>query len=256
MKKNMSQFILVLVGFFWLMSSTASAQQGGLPGRPAPAARQVAVRKAVQAVYANPKNTPAMIQAKLSAILAEAEATGNQLAISDTIQAVMQGAVAQGAEAVGQAAQTCASVVYAANLSPANTQNQLSAIISGAAKGGGDALRSAIVGVLTAGGTQNIEVGKAAINNSPVPPALQRTIPNTIAQTVPMATNPAPITPPRIPGTPATPGTPGTSGTPGTPGTPGKPGTPGMPPGGSYGGGYGGDVGPDVPPVDNKATPT
>jgi hypothetical protein len=316
MKKNMSSLIsvLIVVGF---LASTASAELGlnQIAAEQGSAAVGQAVLAAVQAVYAN-NTDPAVIQTMLRTIMNEAQATGNQTAIFNAFQAVMQGAAGQGATAASQAAQTAVSVVYAANNTPEATQTQLSAILSGASSGGtppailnvtiqavmqgaagqgstavgqaaqtaatvvyavnstpdvtqnhlsviissaaagGDAaaLSGAVVGVLTAGGTPNIGIATAAINNTVVPPNLQQVVTDTVIQTTPLVTDPTP-TPPPTPETPTTPPpTPETPTTPPpTPETPTTPPpTPETPPGGSGGG----DVGPGTGGGGTPATRT
>ena len=302
MKINRVNSISIVAVFAGLVVASALAELGLqqiLTGQGTAAADQ-AVRTAVRAVYANNTDS-AVIQGMLRAILVEAETTGNQMAISDVIQSMMQISAEQGAAAVGQAAATAASVVYAgaASTTPEVTQSQLGAILNGAASGGtppavlnaaivsvmqssaeqgaaavGQAaataasvvyagaasttpevtqsqlstivgtvaqggneasLNGAVVGVLTAGGTQNIDLGVAAINSAA---PNNEAVANTIAQTAPLVTNETPVPPPSTPTTPTTP-------------------TTDTPPGGGTGsgGGTGGDVGPGTTPVDPPATP-
>lgn len=81
----------------------------------------------------------------------------------------LQQLAAQGAPAVGQAVLTAAKAVYANNTDPVVIQNQLIAILNEAAATGNEqAIRYAIVAVMLAGGVENIELSKTAINNSAV----------------------------------------------------------------------------------------
>ncbi len=82
---------------------------------------------------------------------------------------LQQIAVAQGAPAVGQAVLTAAKAVCANNTDPVAIQSQLIAILNEAAATGNEqAVRYAIVAVMLAGGTGNIDLSKTAINNSNV----------------------------------------------------------------------------------------
>ncbi len=199
------------------------------------AAVGAAAQTAVAVVYAA-NSAPAVTQSQLSAILSGASSRGTAPAnLNVAIVSVMQGATAQGTAAVGAAAQTAASVVWAGNATPAVTQYQLSLIVSTASSGGNaDALRGAIVGVLVAGGTQNITLSTAAIYAG-TPSNLQPTANDTVAKATPLVTNPAP-TPPSAPVNAGT-----------------QPVIPGAPP--SADSNSGNPLPPDNPPVDNPATP-
>lgn len=75
----------------------------------------------------------------------------------------------QGAPAVGQAVLTAARAVYANNTDQAVIQQQLIAILNEASAAGNEqAIRYAIVAVMIAGGVENLELSRGAINNSNV----------------------------------------------------------------------------------------
>ena len=75
----------------------------------------------------------------------------------------------QGAPAVGPAVLTAARAVYANNTDQAVIQQQLIAILNEAAATGNEqAIRYAIVAVMIAGGVENLELSRVAINNSNV----------------------------------------------------------------------------------------
>lgn len=78
-------------------------------------------------------------------------------------------AAEKGASAVGQAVLAAVRAVYAANTDPAVIQSQLVVILNEAAATGNDqAVRYSIVAVMMAGGSENLGLSKAAINNSAV----------------------------------------------------------------------------------------
>jgi len=76
----------------------------------------------------------------------------------------------QGASAVGQTVLAAAKAVYAGGVSdPAAVQNQLIAILNEAAATGNEQIiRYAVVAVMIAGGVENLDLSKTAINNSNV----------------------------------------------------------------------------------------
>jgi len=73
----------------------------------------------------------------------------------------------QGVQAVGAAVKAAAEAVYAETDDPEQIKSQLVAILNEAAATGDEgAMRYAIVAVMMAGGAENIELSKEAINNS------------------------------------------------------------------------------------------
>ena len=75
----------------------------------------------------------------------------------------------QGVEAVGAAVKVGADAVYAGTDDPAEIKSQLIAILNEAAATGDEgAMRYAIVAVMMAGGADNLDLSKDAINNSDV----------------------------------------------------------------------------------------
>jgi len=73
----------------------------------------------------------------------------------------------QGVQAVGAAVKAAAEAVYAGTNDLVQIQNQLVAILNEAeATGDEGAIRYAIVAVMMAGGVENLDVSKDAINNS------------------------------------------------------------------------------------------
>ena len=73
----------------------------------------------------------------------------------------------QGLQAVGAAVKTAAEAIYAGTDDPVEIKSQLIALLNEAeATGDEDAMRYAIVAVMMAGGEENLDLSKEAINNS------------------------------------------------------------------------------------------